>query len=102
MEAGAINHLTWKRLVAANEIDLNKARVVWTSPEYVDYCWVTRNDLPAELCVKLTAALLALDPANPAHKALLDSHNASRYVAAQDSQWSGIEAAAQAAGMLGE
>lgn len=102
VEAGALSQLTWKRLVATGAIDQSKVTVVWTTPEYVDYCWATRKDLPEDLRSRLSAALLALDPAIPAHRALLDAHGASRYVVAQDAQWTGIAAAAQAAGMLGE
>jgi phosphonate transport system substrate-binding protein len=82
------------------EIDPAKVSVFWTTPAYVDYCWVVRKDLGGGLPEKLQTALLALDPANPEHKKLLDAHSASRYIAAKDEQWTGIEAAARKAGML--
>lgn len=101
-DGGALNYLTWEKMVARGEIDTAKVSVIWTTPEYVDYCWVARRDLPEALRAKLTAALLALDPAVPQHQAMLSAHGATRYIAADDAQWAGIEAAAKAAGMLDE
>ncbi len=102
VDAGALNFLTWERMVEKKEIDPAKVAVFWTTPAYVDYCWVVRKDLGGGLPEKLQAALLALDPANAEHKKLLDAHSASRYIAAKDEQWTGIEAAARKAGMLTE
>jgi phosphonate transport system substrate-binding protein len=102
VDAGAVNHLTWKRMVAQGEVKADKVSVVWTTPTYVDYCWVVRKDLPQDLRDKITAALIGLDPANPTHQAILSAHSATRYIPAQDEQWTSIEAAARAAGMLSE
>ncbi len=102
VDAGAVNHLTWKRMVSKGEVDTNKVSVIWTTPTYVDYCWVMRKDLPESLRQKITDALIGLDPANPEHKAMLDAHSASRYIRAEDDQWKNIEAAARSAGMLEE
>ncbi len=100
VDAGALNYLTWARLVEETKVDTTKIRVFWTTPEYVDYCWVARRDLPASLREAIRSAFLELDPADPADKALLDLHKASRYVEANDADWKGIENAARAAGML--
>lgn len=100
VDAGALNFLTWRKLVEDAKVDTTKVRVFWTTPEYVDYCWVARKDLPASLRQAIRTAFLELDPADPAGKALLDLHKASRYVAADDAAWKGIEDAARAAGML--
>lgn len=100
VDAGALNFLTWAKMVEEAKVDTTKVRVFWTTPEYVDYCWVARKDLPASLREAIREAFLSLDPANPADKALLDLHKASRYVAAADADWKGIEDAARAAGML--
>ncbi len=100
VDAGVLNFLTWASMVEDAKVDTNKVRVFWTTPEYVDYCWVARKDLPASLRDAIREAFLSLDPADPADKALLDLHNASRYVAATDADWKGTEDAARAAGML--
>lgn len=101
-EAGAMNALTWERMVKNAEVDATKVGVIWTTPEYVDYCWAARRDLPTGMLEKLRMALLALDPAVPEHQAMLAAHAASRYIEAGDAQWDGIAAAARAAGMLPE
>jgi phosphonate transport system substrate-binding protein len=100
VDAGAMNILTWQRMLDKKEIDPAKVAVFWTTPPFADYCWVVRKDLGGDLPAKLQTALLALDPANAEHKQLLDAHSASRYIAAKDEQWAGIEAAARKAGML--
>ena len=100
VDAGALNRLTWERLVADGSMPADKITAFTTTPTYVDYCWVARKGLPEDLRVALKKALLALDPANPDHAALLKAHNATRYIAADDSQWAGIEIAARAAKLL--
>lgn len=100
VDAGALNHLTWQRLVDGGTITADQATVFATTPPYVDYCWVVRKALPADLRSALRQALLDLDPADPEQAALLTAHGASRYIAAEDGQWAGIEAAARSAGML--
>ena len=39
-------------------VDLSKVDVFWTTPEYVDYCWVASKSLPAELRTKLRKVFL--------------------------------------------
>lgn len=100
VDAGALNFLRWQQLVDEKKLDTAKVAVFHTSPEYVDYCWSARRDLPEGLKDAIRKAFLALDPANPEHKKLLDAHKASKYVAANDADWKGIEDAAKAAGLL--
>jgi len=100
VDAGALNFLTWGKLVKNKRVDLSKVDVFWTTPEYVDYCWVASKHLPEDLREKLREAFLKLDPKDPAGKALLDLHRASKYLRADDADWKGIEEAAMAAGML--
>jgi phosphonate transport system substrate-binding protein len=56
--------------------------------------------MPAALREKLTAAFLALDPATPEGKAVLDLQRASRFVSSKPENYKGIEAAARSAGLL--
>ena len=59
-----------------------------------------RGDLDPALVRKLTAAFLKLDPANPAHKELLDLQRASKFVPTRPENYKGIEEAARSAGLL--
>lgn len=100
VEAGALNYITWNKRKDKEGDKAADCEVFWTTPEYVDYCWVGRKDLPAGLRAAFRDAFLALDPANPEHKAMLDNHGATKFVPCPEGAWNDIEAAARAAGML--
>jgi phosphonate transport system substrate-binding protein len=44
-QAGALNYKTYDRLVAEGKVDPAVARIVWTTPEYADYCWTAHPSL---------------------------------------------------------
>jgi phosphonate transport system substrate-binding protein len=100
VDAGALNESIWQRLLDEKKVDPAKVRVLWTTPDYPDYNWTVRGDLDPKLVEKLRAAFLALDPANPEHKAILDLQRASRFVATAPENYAPIEQAARAAGLL--
>ena len=99
-DGGVLNAAVWDKLVAAGKIDSGKVRVIATTPPYYDYNWTVRGGLEPALRDKLKAAFLALDPANPAHKAILDLQGASRFIETKAQNYQGIEDAARAAGLL--
>ncbi|MFW9674699.1 PhnD/SsuA/transferrin family substrate-binding protein, partial [Vibrio parahaemolyticus] len=80
--------------------DTAKVRVISTTPPYYDYNWTVRGNLDPALVEKIKAAFLALDPANPEHKAILDLQAASRFIETKPENYAGIEEAARAAGLL--
>ena len=100
VEAGALNFLVWDKLVQQKKVDLAKVNVFYTTPPYVDYVWTVRGDLDKGLQEKIASAFLALDYNNPEHRRLLDLHHTKKYIKAIDSDWSGTEQAAVAAGLL--
>jgi phosphonate transport system substrate-binding protein len=81
-------------------VDVSKVRVLETTPEYHDYNWTVRGDLDPKLVETLRKAFLALDPANPAHRRILDLQRASRFVPTSPENYAAIEQAARAAGLL--
>ena len=99
-DGGVLNAAVWDKLVAAGKVDTDKVRVIATTPPYYDYNWTVRGNLDAELQEKIQAAFLALDPANPEHKAILDLQSASRFIETRAENYQGIEEAARAAGLL--
>ena len=99
-EAGVLNASVWDKLVETKKVDASKVRVFATTPPYFDYNWTVRGDLDPALVKKLTDAFLALDPAKPEHKAILELQRAARFVPTQASNYEGIEAAAKSAGLL--
>jgi phosphonate transport system substrate-binding protein len=102
VDAGVLNESIWQRLLDERKIDPAKVRVLWTTPEYPDYNWTVRGDLDPKLVAKLRAAFLALDPANPEHRAILDLQRATRFVPTSPEAYRPIEEAARAAGLLGD
>ena len=99
-DAGVLNTSVWDKLVESKKVDTSKVRVFATTPTYFDYNWTVRGDLDPVVINKLTAAFLALDPAKPEHKAIMDLQRASKFVATDSKNYDGIEAAAKSAGLL--
>lgn len=79
-EAGVLNASVWDKLVETKKVDTSKVRVFATTPPYFDYNWTVRGDLDPALVKKLTDAFLALDPAKPEHKAILELQRAARFI----------------------
>ena len=100
VDAGVLNASVWDKLVAAGKVDTAKVKVFATTPTYYDYNWTVRGSLDPELTARIKAAFLALDPANPEHKAILDLQAASRFIETKPENYAGIEEAARAAGLL--
>lgn len=99
-DAGVLNASVWQKLVDAGKVDTDKVKVFATTPAYYDYNWTVRGNLDADLQAKIKAAFLALDPAKPEQKAILDLQAASRFIETQPANYEGIEEAARAAGLL--
>ena len=100
VDAGVLNASVWDKLVNSGKVDISKVKVFATTPAYFDYNWTVRGTLDPALAEKLKQAFLALDPANPAHKAILDLQAASRFIATKPENYKGIEDAARAADLL--
>ncbi len=99
-EAGVLNASVLDKLIESGNPNATKVRVLATTPPYFDYNWTARGDLDPALAKKITQAFLKLDASNPAHKELMQLQRASRFVPTRTSNYDGIEAAAQAAGLL--
>ncbi|KQQ63934.1 phosphonate ABC transporter substrate-binding protein [Pseudomonas sp. Leaf129] len=100
VDAGVLNASVWQKLVDSGKVDTNKVKVFATTPTYFDYNWTVRGTLDPALAEKLKQAFLALDPAKPADKAILDLQAASRFIATKPENYKGIEDAARAADLL--
>jgi len=100
VDAGALNISVWEKLIAEKKVDPAVVRVFYTTPGYYDYNWSVRTDMNADLKKKLTDAFLALDPAKPEDKAIMELQRASRFIPTKAENYKNIEAAAQNAGLL--
>ena len=99
-DAGALNTSVLDKLVEAKNPNAEKVRVLATTPPFFDYNWTVRPGLDPALTKKLTDAFLALDPARPADKEILDLQRASRFIPTKASNYDGIEAAGKSAGLI--
>lgn len=99
-EAGVLNASVLDKLIESGNPNAAKVRVLSTTPPYFDYNWTARGDLDPALAKKITAAFLKLDANNPEHKEIMQLQRASRFIPTRASNYDGIEAAAQAAGLL--
>jgi phosphonate transport system substrate-binding protein len=100
VDGGVLNASVWDKLVAAGKVDTSKVVVLGTTPPYYDYNWTVRGNLDPALTDRIKAAFLALDPAKPADKAILDLQAATRFIPTKAENYTGIEEAARAAGLL--
>ena len=100
VDGGVLNASVWDKLVASGKVDSNKVKVFASTPTYFDYNWTVRGTLDPALAEKIKAAFLALDPANPEHKAILDLQAANRFIETSPENYKGIEDAARAADLL--
>ncbi|MNN18808.1 ABC transporter, phosphonate, periplasmic substrate-binding protein [compost metagenome] len=100
VDAGVLNASVWQKLVDAGKVDLNKVKVFATTPTYYDYNWTVRGNLDPAVAEKIKQAFLALDPANPRDKEILDLQAASRFIETKPENYKGIEESARTAGLL--
>ena len=100
VQVGALNIEVWNRLLENNKVDKSKVVEIWTTPEYVDYVWAARKDLPPQLMEKFAKAFLALDVSHPADKQVLDIQGAQQFVRANPQDFDVIEQVARSTGLL--
>ncbi len=94
-DAGALNLQVWKTRKAAGTIDASKVTEIFTTPSYHDYHWIagpkTNERFGAGFTDKVSAALLALDYANPDQAKLLDLYGAKKFIATNAGTYTQIE-----------
>jgi len=100
VQAGALNAEVWARLVETRKVDQSKVKVIWTTPEYVDYVWTARKDVSPEMMRKFADAFLGLDPNNPEHKPVLALQGAKKFVTASAKDFDVIEQVGRSTGLL--
>ncbi|MDF9755161.1 phosphonate transport system substrate-binding protein [Pseudomonas sp. TE6288] len=100
VDAGVLNASVWQKLVDAGKVDTDKVKVFATTPTYYDYNWTARGKMDPALKEKIKQAFLALDPAKPADKVILDLQAASRFIETKPENYQGTEQAAREAGLL--
>lgn len=100
VNAGALNESVYEKLIEEKKLDPAKVRVLWTTPDYVDYNWTAGGHLDPKLVEKIKAAFLALDYSNPEHKPLLELQRTRKFIPTAPENYKSIEDAAKAAGLI--
>lgn len=91
-DVGALNYAVYDRLAKEKPDMVAKAKIIYKTPEYVDYAFVAHKDLGDEMIAKIRAALVGLDPASEEGKKILGYWKAGKMVEADMSEWDGIKA----------
>ena len=100
VDAGALDEAVYERLTTSGRVDPATVRVFWITPPFLDYVWVARKGLAANVAQAVGDAFLALDASDPQQKQILDSLSAARYVQADDASYDKLRFAAKLAGLL--
>ncbi len=100
VDAGALNESVWATLVEDKKVDPSKVVVFYTTPPFYDYNWTVRGDLDPALVARIRAAFLALDPARPEQRAILDLQRTRRFIPTAVENYREIEEAARSAGLV--
>jgi phosphonate transport system substrate-binding protein len=87
VDLGVLNYTVWDSQKAE---DKELAPIIYTTPEYVDYCFAAHSRLGKETIAKIKKALCALDAKNPEHKAVLDAWKCKAFVEADPKMWDGM------------
>ena len=99
-DAGAISARAMETLSDRHGIDLSRLRVFWSSPGYSHCCFTARPELDAGEASQVTAALVSVDDADAAGRAVLKAEACDRLVPGIQDGWDLVEAAALAEGLI--
>ncbi|MBE9156354.1 putative selenate ABC transporter substrate-binding protein [Nodosilinea sp. LEGE 06152] len=103
-EVGALNEQVWRDRVSEGAVDTSKVAVIWRTPPYYDYHWVISPEVDERygegFAEKVQAALMALDPAVPEQKEILDLFGAERFIATSNDNYAEIEAVGRKIGKI--
>jgi phosphonate transport system substrate-binding protein len=97
-DAGALDETVFRQVTANKDVDPSKVRVFYTTPPFVDYVWVARNDVNPALAEKVAQAFLNLQ--QPKDSAVLDILRGTKFVRANDAEYEQLRSVAKQLEML--
>jgi phosphonate transport system substrate-binding protein len=98
VDAGALDETVFHQLTSDKTVDPAKVRVFYTTPPFVDYVWVARKDVNPALAQKFAEAFLKLQ--QPQDAQILDILRGTKFVRADDDEYTKLRAVAKQLGML--
>ncbi len=103
-DAGVLNTSVWERAVAGGAVDTSRVRVLYESPEFVDYSWVAHPDIDLVwgegTISRITEALLSLSGDNELTARILELFETDSFIPARTADYSTIEEIARSLNML--
>ena len=93
--AGVLNSLVWQKFLKEKPEIAKDLNVVFTTPEYYDYNWTIRKDVPKKIRRKLIQAFMDLNKDNYEHQKILNLQRASFYLETKDENYQKIFEAAR-------
>jgi len=87
VDVGVLNYTVYDK---QKPEDQAKAPIIFTTPEFVDYCFCAHERLGKETIDKLRKALIALDAKKPEQKEVLDAWSCKAFVEADPKRWDGM------------
>lgn len=103
-QAGALNEAVWEARLAEGKVDTTKVRDFYTTPAYFDYNWTIRPDVDelygTGATERLTQAILGMDAAQPAQKAVLDLFQSDSFIPTTNDNYATIREVAEELGIL--
>jgi phosphonate transport system substrate-binding protein len=79
-DAGAVGDQYWARALGEGLAASGKVKAFWTSPPYCHCNFTVRSDADVDRFQPWTAALLAMDYNDPAHRPIMDMEGLKRWV----------------------
>lgn len=99
-EVGAVSSQVWEARVESGDVDLDKVRLIFQTPNYYNYHWVARPELGADLQAQIVEALKGLDPNDPDEAVILEFFGASSFIDTVSDNYNDIEAVGRDIGAI--
>ena len=100
IQCGVLNSEVWQRMSRDGKFDRSKVKVIWTTPEYVDYVWTVRKGVSSDIVQKFREAFLSLNATNPQDKVILDLQGARKFVTASSADYDPLEKIGRSTGLI--
>jgi len=103
-QAGALNSAVWERAISEGSVDLSKVKLLFETPEYVDYTWVAHPDIDSRwddgTTEKIKSAFIGISSENELEARILEMFETETFVEANAADYEGLEQIALSLNML--
>lgn len=98
--AGVLNSLVWQKFCKERPEIVKDLNVVFTTPEYSDYNWTIRKNIPEKIRKKIILAFLSLNKDNDKHQEILNLQRANIYLKTKDENYQKIYEVARESNLI--